>query len=257
MRRLQSPSGVTVSYDQYGSGPALMLIHGSFSDHRTNWEFVKDDLSQRYSVYAVARRGRGETDATEGHGVEDEFGDIVTVIDSIDEPLFMLGHSYGAHVALGAALMRPHKIRKLVIYEPIKPEVIDKQVLRQLQLLALENDWHQVAEVFFRDMLHVPEDVLKEMQTPQIWTPILEDAKASLNDVRAVANYDFDANRFSTLKMPVLLQVGSESPRELYATDAIAPVLPDARIEELAGQAHEGMTTAPALFVESVSQFLV
>jgi hypothetical protein len=57
--------------------------------------------------------------------------------------------------------------------------------------------------------------------------------------------------------MPVLLQVGTESPRDLFATDALAGVLPDVRIGELAGQAHEAMTTAPRLYGEAVSSFLL
>ena len=38
MQRIPSPAGVTVSYDNYGEGPPLVLVHGSFSDHKTNWE---------------------------------------------------------------------------------------------------------------------------------------------------------------------------------------------------------------------------
>ena len=57
--------------------------------------------------------------------------------------------------------------------------------------------------------------------------------------------------------MPVLLLIGSESPRELYVTDALAAVLPDARIHALVGQAHEGMTTDPAQFVEVITDFLL
>ena len=56
--------------------------------------------------------------------------------------------------------------------------------------------------------------------------------------------------------MPVLLLVGSESPRELYVTDALAANLPDVRVVPLEGQAHEGMTTAPELFVATVARFL-
>jgi pimeloyl-ACP methyl ester carboxylesterase len=65
-----------------------------------------------------------------------------------------------------------------------------------------------------------------------------------------------DVNRFRELRVPVLLQIGTESPRDLYVTDAIAAVLPDVRIEELPGQAHEGMTTAPQMYAEAVSRFL-
>jgi hypothetical protein len=40
-------------------------------------------------------------------------------------------------------------------------------------------------------------------------------------------------------------------------TDALAAVLPDVRIEELAAQAHEGMTTAPDMYAEQVARFLL
>ena len=55
----------------------------------------------------------------------------------------------------------------------------------------------------------------------------------------------------------MLLQIGTESPRDLYVTDALAAVLPDVRIEELPGQAHEGMTTVPQMYAAAVSRFLL
>lgn len=257
MHHLQSPAGVTVSYDRYGSGPPLLLVHGGFSDHATNWEFVKEQLGQRYTVHAVARRGRGETDATEGHSMEDEFSDVAALISSIDEPVFLLGHSYGGQVALGAALMTADRVRRLVLYEPPNPHNLDKDVMRRLEKLASTSDWDAFAETFFRDMLHVPAEVVEEMRKPEIWSPIVSDARATLGDLRAIGRYDFNADRFRALKMPVLLQVGTESVRELYVTDALAAVLPDARIEELPGQAHEAPTTAPDMYAGSVSRFLV
>lgn len=257
MHRIQTSTGVTVSYDRYGSGPPLLLVHGGFSDHATNWEFVKEQLGQRYTVHAVARRGRGETDATEGHSMEDEFSDVAALISSIDEPVFLLGHSYGGQVALGAALMMPDRVRKLVLYEPPNPHNLDKDVMRRLEKLASMSKWDEFAETFFRDMLHVPAEVVDEMRQPESWSPIVSDARATLGDLRAIDRYDFNADRFRNLKMPVLLQVGTESVRNLYVTDALAAVLPDARIEDLPGQAHEAPTTAPAMYAESVSRFLV
>jgi pimeloyl-ACP methyl ester carboxylesterase len=70
MQRITSPAGATVSYDKYGSGPPLVLVHGAFSNHKSNWEFVKPLFEKQFTVYAIARRGRGETDATEGHSLE-------------------------------------------------------------------------------------------------------------------------------------------------------------------------------------------
>ena len=67
----------------------------------------------------------------------------------------------------------------------------------------------------------------------------------------------FDPRRFAALDMPVQLQIGSESPRDLYTTDALAAVLPRVEIETLAGQAHEGMTTAPELYARATMRFLL
>ena len=108
-----------------------------------------------------------------------------------------------------------------------------------------------------KDSLHVPEAELQQVRNTDLWTPIIDDSKASLGDLRAIARYDFKPERFQQLKCPVLLQVGSESLRDLYVTDALAASLPDARIEALVGQAHEGMTTAPEQYAASVIRFLL
>jgi pimeloyl-ACP methyl ester carboxylesterase len=257
MQRIPSPSGVTVSCDRYGSGPPLVLVHGAFSDHQTNWEFVKPLFEQQFTVYAIARRGRGETDATEGHSLEDESRDVVAVVQSIGAPVFLLGHSYGAQTALAAAAQVPDRVLKLVLYEPAWPRVVEKEAMARLEELAQAGDWEGFAARFFRDRLSVPVETLDELRATELWPPIVADAEASLGDLRALSRYDFQAERFRELCVPVLLQIGTESPRDLYVTDALAAVLPNVRIQELPGQAHEGMTTAPQMYAEAVSRFLL
>jgi pimeloyl-ACP methyl ester carboxylesterase len=257
MQRIPSSAGATVSYDQYGSGPPLVLVHGAFSDHQTNWAFVKPLFEKQFTVYAIARRGRGETDATEGHSLEDESRDVAAVLQAIGAPVFLLGHSYGAQTALAAAAHVPDRVRKLVLYEPAWPHVVGKEALAQLEALAQAGDWEGFAVTFFRDRLSVPVEALDELRTTELWPPIIADAEASLGDLRALSRYDFNAERFRELRVPVMLQIGTESPRDLYVTDALAAVLPDVRIQELPGQAHEGMTTAPKLYAEAVSRFLL
>jgi pimeloyl-ACP methyl ester carboxylesterase len=256
MERLTTPAGITVSYDRGGSGPPFVLSHGAFSDHHTNWEFVKPTLRKEFTVYAVARRGRGETDRTEGHTLEDEIADLAAVIESVGEPVFLLGHSYGAHCALAAAHRLPGRVRKLVLYEPGRPSLFPG-ILPRLEQFATAGDWDGLAFTFFRDALRVPVHELEAVRASELWPPMVADGPASMHDITALTKYDFDAARFRDLDVHVLLQTGSESPRDLYVTDALAAALPHATIGVLRGQAHEGMTTAPDQYLESVRTFLL
>jgi pimeloyl-ACP methyl ester carboxylesterase len=257
MKTITGSTGATVSYSVAGSGPALVLAHGAFSDHETNWAFVSPLFQQQFTVYAIARRGRGVTDTTEGHTLEDEARDVADVVRSIGAPVYLLGHSYGAHCALLAAAQLSDRIEKLVLYEAIWPHEIKPDALAALETLAAAGAWDQFAFAFFANTLHVPTEELEAVRASDLWLPIVADAPASLGDLRALGAYRFDPRRFAALDIPVMLQIGSESPRSLYVTDALAAVLPNARIDTLAGQAHEGMTTAPELYAEATTKFLL
>ena len=257
MERIATPGGVTVSYDRYGEGPPLVLVHGGFSDHATNWQGVRRRLRERFTVCAVARRGRGETSATQGHSVDDESGDVAAVVRAAGQPVFLLGHSYGGVCALGAAALDPARVRKLVLYEPPHPSLMPPETVARLEHVAATEDLDTVVEMFMRDILQVPPAEVAAIRATPFWRVWTVDAEASLNDVRALSRHRFDAARYRALRMPVQLLVGTESPREIYLTDALLGVLPDARVTPLEGQAHEGMTTAPDLFVDAISAFLL
>ena len=257
MKTITGSTGTTVSYSVAGSGPALVLVHGGFSDHETNWSFVSPLFQQQFTVYAIARRGRGVTDKTEGHTLEDEARDVADVVRSIGAPVYLLGHSYGAHCALLAAAQLSDRIEKLVLYEAIWPHAMKPDALAALETLAAAGAWDQFAFAFFANTLYVPTEELEEVRASDLWLPIVADAPASLGDLRALCAYRFDPRLFAALGVPVMLQVGSESPRDLYVTDALAAVLPNVHIDTLAGQAHEGMTTAPEPYAEATTRFLL
>jgi pimeloyl-ACP methyl ester carboxylesterase len=256
-QRIKTPHGITVSYSRYGSGSPLVLVHGGFSDDITNWEFVKPILEKQFTVWAIARRGRGETDATAGHSLEEEAQDVVALVESIEQPVFLLGHSYGAQCSLAAAARLPGRVRKLILYEPPSPELLSAASLQKLEALASKGAWDEFTFRFFNETLLVPKSDLEQLRASELWAPTVGDAPATLEDLRALSRYNFSPARFQTLTCPVLLQVGSESPPQLYATKALEKALPNVRIETLAGQAHEGMTTAPEMYAESVSRFLL
>lgn len=197
LRHVVSSDGTPVSYDEYGAGPALVLVHGAFSDHDSNWELVRERFARSFRVHAIARRGRGATAGTIGHTLEDEACDVAAVIAAVGEPVLLLGHSYGAHVALVAAAMDPGHVRKLVLYEPARPSLLDAATMGVLEALAGAGDWEAFAVAFFRDGLRVPVAELDEVRRSELWPPIVADTRATLHDLRALARHAFRPERFA------------------------------------------------------------
>jgi len=257
MQRITTPGGVTASYEKSGSGPPLVLVHGSLSNHEGAWMLVKPLLQPKFTVYAVARRGRGDTTATEGHSIADEAADLAAVIEAIGEPVFLLGHSFGAQVSLAAAAGVPEKVRKLVLYEPPVPTAMTRERLQGLQVLAAKGEDEAMVDDFMRNVVKVPGEQVDLIRTTPFWQLLVNDAQNSIREWPALVNYDFKAGRFATLPMPVLLLTGSDSPQEIYGTKALAAAIAGARVVEFAGQGHVAQAFAPQVFAEAVTSFLL
>lgn len=116
LEHAKSSDGTRLGYRRSGQGPPLVLVHGTTSAH-WSFRFIVPTLVDRFTVYALDRRGRGESGDRADYAIEREFEDLAAVVDSIDEPAILFGHSYGATVALGAALVG-RNLHKLILYEP-------------------------------------------------------------------------------------------------------------------------------------------
>jgi pimeloyl-ACP methyl ester carboxylesterase len=96
----------------------VVLVHGALSDRRHAFGAVRPLLERRVSVYALDRRGHGESaDGTHYRpGCEQE--DIAAVLEAIPRPVDLIGHSFGALSAL-EAVPAGAEVRRLVLYEGV------------------------------------------------------------------------------------------------------------------------------------------
>lgn len=100
----------------------LVLVHG-WMDVAASWQFVIDAMKEDRHIVAPDWRGYGDTTfegaAPDSYWFPDYLGDLDALLDAIapDQPVDLVGHSMGGHVATLYAGARPQRIRRLVNLE--------------------------------------------------------------------------------------------------------------------------------------------
>lgn len=248
----RSADGTRIGYSRFGSGPPMLLVHGSTAD-RHRWDPVLPMLAEQHTVHVLDRRGRGLS-ATERHEyhIDREAEDILAVLHGIRDRAVVLGHSYGALCALQAAL-RTDRIERLVLYEPpaVVPgyEILSTDDFRELRSLAEDGDWDAVLGLFFREALGVPERLLDAMRRNPLWQSRIAAAPTLPRELEYASAFDI-SERLGGIRVPVRMLLGTESPDYLrQATNAIAARLPNVEVRSLEGQQHLAIDTDPRGFV--------
>lgn len=158
MKTVTSADKTPIAFEQSGDGSPLVLVHGTTADH-TRWTPVLPALEEHFTVYAMDRRGRGESGDADEYELEREFEDVAAVVESIDEPVVLFGHSYGALCSLEAAL-RTDNLHKLILYEPPLPvsdhDPDTEDVLDQMTALVDDGENEQALVRFFSEIARVP-----------------------------------------------------------------------------------------------------
>lgn len=113
-------NGAKIHYLQTGSGPDLVLLHGLGGNLAVWFLNMVPHLRNEYRITAVDLRGHGKSEVTSsGYTTADMAEDIKGLVGQIGiEKANILGHSWGADVALHFTILFPERTEKLVVVEP-------------------------------------------------------------------------------------------------------------------------------------------
>jgi pimeloyl-ACP methyl ester carboxylesterase len=100
--------------ERLGSGPPVVMVHGSIVDAQRTWRHQRD-LAERWSLCIPNRPGFGASPPLERGDFELE---APLIAELLGEGAHLVGHSYGAVIALLAAALRPYAVRSLIVSEP-------------------------------------------------------------------------------------------------------------------------------------------
>ncbi|MFJ5547506.1 alpha/beta fold hydrolase [Streptomyces sp. NPDC093225] len=260
--------GVGLHYVETGEGDPLVLVHGSWNDHRSWQAAIEADVRASFRVVAYDRRGHGESEAVPGQGTrrQDE-DDLAGLIEGLGiAPAHVAGNSFGASIALGLAARRPELLRSLVAHEPPLVGVAADDPAAAAQLRSAGTAIEAVLEhlrrghdtegarLFVEEVAMGPGawDALPEavqdrfVRHAQTWRDEQEDPEWGALDLDALAD----------CRVPVLLSGGTESPAWFAPLlDRLAAALPRARRHTFEGAGHIPHMTHPREYAELVTRF--
>lgn len=104
-----------------GDGSPVICLHSSAASSR-QWEPLMRQLDAKYRVIAPDLYGHGKSPAwpgAAGPSLAEEAAFVASLFDTLPERAHLVGHSYGGAIALKLALMYPHRVRSVVLYEPV------------------------------------------------------------------------------------------------------------------------------------------
>jgi pimeloyl-ACP methyl ester carboxylesterase len=111
-------NGTVLHYEERGSGPPLLLVHGT-GTYADVWSPVLDGLAGAYRVIAYDRRGFARSSPTPGGGLAEHARDAAALLDALSaSPATVVGWSGGGVIALDLAASFPDCVASLVLAEP-------------------------------------------------------------------------------------------------------------------------------------------
>lgn len=249
-----------LTYTEAGSGQPLLLIHGSLCDYRY-WRWQVPALSQHLRVLAPSLRGYWPNALQTESPLFCEAQHTRDMIDFIrghlaGNPVHVVGHSRGAHIALELACQAPELVGSLTLADPglrLGEESNSHEFLREVAGKLTENDLEGALTQFM--------DTVNGAGTWRhlvSWfkTMVRDNAYTLLSQINDL-DLSFDLKRTEQITCPVLLLGGANSPQR-YANvlDALEPRLRHVERSTIALAAH-GMNVAnPKAFNERLLQFI-
>jgi pimeloyl-ACP methyl ester carboxylesterase len=247
---LTAANGLTFHVQELGSGPPAVLIHGLLLGNLASWYLtLAPALARSHRLLLYDLRGHGLSERPDrGYDLASMASDLEALSDAFDaKPLVLVGHSYGALIALRFALDRPERVHRLVLVEaPLPPSRVE-QIQQFLQLDPSSMLASLPAPL--REAL-----VARARRRSRLIETLLYLGRETTLASDLAAEPDFSEAALARLTCPTLCVYGERSACRDVGT-RLSAVVPAARLEILPG-GHWLPFEAPGLLACCVLEFL-
>jgi pimeloyl-ACP methyl ester carboxylesterase len=224
-----------------------------------------DKLADNYYVIAPDLYGYGQSPVWNG-GLQISLDQEVSLLEQLfeqqEEPVHLIGHSFGAALAMKAALKHPEKVKSLTVYEPVlfrllldsdgsREEEMEIRRIRDAVCTLLEEmQPHEAARIFVN---YWNGDGSWEKMDPRRHSILAGSMRSVLMNFDSLFSDSTVLSDFSKINVPVLYLHGAESKNSTRRiTELLISGLPQLEFCILPGMGHMG----PVTHAESVNAII-
>lgn len=253
--------GVEIAYDDVGSGPCVVLLHG-YPFNRSLWRDQVEEIQKHHRVVAPDLRGHGESGVTPGVVTMDDMArDVASLLETLNISRPIIGGlSMGGYVALAFCRLFPLHVRSLILADTRAQS--DTEEARQNRAeqseKALREGMEGIADGLLPKLL-TPEtvakrpDIVKRVREMMVATNP-EGAAAAL---RGMAERADQTPFLSRIIAPTLIVVGSEDANTPVAdAELMHRGIGGSRLEVIQGAGHVSNIEKPENFNRALIEFL-
>lgn len=259
-------NGVRLAYQESGTGPPLIWVHGGFGDHH-DADLIAPRLASRYRVITYDRRGHSQSERPthQRNVVVAHTNDLAALIEQLDAaPAHLLTNSFGGELAMKVATQRPELVASLAMHEPNLFATLGEEhapLLKELEapvgtaMAELHRGNFETALPLF----------LNGVCAPGTWNELPESMRDTFiyNAPTAITDFEdptlgtIDVEQLPRLTVPTLLTDGGCSrPWAAAVVTRLAALIPQAQRHTYPDAAHFPQITHPDEVADVITNFL-
>ena len=255
-------------FREAGTGAGVLCLHSNASNSG-QWRALMELLAPRFHVLAADSYGAGKSPAWPTDRpvrLQDEVALLEPVFARAGDPFALVAHSYGAAVALIAAVSQPQRVRALALYEPTLFSLLDAASPPPNDADGIKGAVAGAAAALDRgDADGAAKCFIDFWMGEGTWAgtpdarkgPIAESVVNVRGWAKALVDEPTPLAAFSGLNIPVLYMTGKDSPASsLGVARLLTRALPRVQVVEFEGLGHMGPVTHPEVVNQAVSHFL-
>lgn len=247
-----------------GNGEPLLLMHGAVVADSYAPMLAEGDLVASYQAITFRRRGfKGSSPVQAAHTIAEEVADALAVLDELDiRAAHVVGHSYGAVVALQMALDAPERVHSLGLFEPALLSVPAAEAFGAGVAPAAEKFQSADHPGALLDFLTLvgganPMDRLTALAPEANEQAVADIATLFNGDLPAISGWSLSDDDARRITQPALTMLGTESADLFKESMAkLEGLLPNTESFALTGATHFLQMEKPAEAAHALGSFL-